>query len=93
MSYHSYHLQLIDDYILIVGRDEKRVMQSFKKSNNPTAASNINNNNSSSTSKYYQRSDTPGNSSSNSSSMMNPTPSKDFHRITGIDLDDMKKLR
>lgn len=81
-------------YNLIVGRDEKR---SFKRSNNPTITSNINtnnnNNSSSSTSKYYQRSDTPGSSSNSSSSMMNPTPSKDFHRITGIDLDEMKKLR
>lgn len=75
-------------YTLIVGRDEKR---SFKRSNNPAITSNLNsNNNNNSTSKYYQRSDTPG---SNSISMMNPTPSKDFHRITGIDLDDMKKLR
>ena len=77
-------------YTLFVGRDEKRT---FKRSNNPAITSNINNNNNNnnnSTSKYYQRSDTPG---SNSISMMNPTPSKDFHRITGIDLDEMKKLR
>jgi len=63
-------------------------MQSFKKSNNQLAQSNI----SGSSSKYYQR---PEAMNGSNGSLMSPnTPmNKDFHRITGIDLDEMKKLR